>query len=649
MTKVVITFPDGKTKEFDKGVTGAEIARSIGRKLVEDALAIQVDGKLLDLYRKIDQDSKIKIVTFKDKEGVDIFRHSTAHVLAYAIQQLYPNAKNTIGPPVDEGFYYDFDDLDIKQDDLPKIEKKMEEIAQQGLTYERKELNLDEVKKIFSRNKYKIEMASEFQEVGQKLTVYTMGEDFIDLCRGPHTPNTKIIKAIKLTKLAGAYWRGDAKNKQLTRIYGVSFPTKKELEEFLKQQEEAAKRDHKKIGEQLDLYMISESIGKGLPLWLPKGEIIKKQIENYAVDTEDNAGYVRVSTPHLAKEELFVQSGHLPHYADSMYPSMVMDDGKYRLKAMNCPLHHVIYNHKKRSYRELPLRIAEYGTVYRNELSGALSGLLRVRMLSMNDAHIYCTKEQIRQEVQSCLEMIKKYYKIFGLENYYFRLSLWNPENGSKYIDEPENWIYAEEQLRKTLKELDIPFTEAKDEAAFYGPKIDIQFRTVTGREETMSTVQLDFAAKKRFKLEYADKNGEQNNEVFVIHRAPLSTHERFTAFIIEHYAGNFPLWLSPEQIRIVPVSDKFNEYAHMIAKKFKEHGFRMHVDERSEGVSKKIREAQLDKVNYAIVVGEKEQESKQLTIRTRDGKLHVLENEKFLKELLIERDEKLISSMLSK
>lgn len=570
--------------------------------------------------------------------NLEEIRHSCAHLLAAAVIKLWPDTKRTIGPPTEDGFYYDFDfSHPITEEDLPKIEKKMREILPTWKNFERNEVTKEQAKKEFADNPYKLELIDEFSSQGQKLTLYKSG-DYVDLCRGGHVNNPKEeLKNFKLLKLAGAYWRGDSKNKMLTRIYATAFSTKTELEQYLNQIEEAKKRDHKVLGEQLELYMIHELVGKGLPIWLPKGDTIKREIEKFAVETEEKYGYVRVSTPHLAKEELFMKSGHLPHYEKTMYPKMVMDDGTYYLKAMNCPIHHLIYNKGLRSYRELPLRIAEYGTVYRNELSGTLAGLLRVRMLSMNDAHIYCTKDQIASEIESLITMVSDYFKIFGLKDYYFRLSLWDSRNKEKYIDEPDNWKHAEEALRKILKKLNINFVEAKDEAAFYGPKIDIQYKAVTGREETMSTIQLDFAAKKRFELRYIDKNNTFNNEVFVIHRAPLSTHERFVAFLIEHYAGRFPLWLSPVQVAIVTVADKHKEYAKELYDELVNNKIRVELDDRSESIGKKVRDNMTKKINYLITVGDKEIESGKLAVRTRDNKVIETGKNEFIKKLLEE------------
>ena len=559
-----------------------------------------------------------------EKSQLDNLRHSCAHLLAKAVLELWPGSHNAIGPSIENGFYQDFDmgEVKISEEDLPKIEKKMREILPTWKQFTFTEVSLDEAVKLFKKNPYKIELAKEFAGEGKKLSTNNPG-DFLDLCKMGHCehPN-KDLKHFKLLSVAGAYWRGSEKNKMLTRIYGTCFPTKEELDKYLWQLEEAKKRDHRKLGKELELFFIDEVVGKGLVMWLPKGTIIRNLIEDLAKKMEEEAGYVRVVTPHIAKEELFITSGHLPYFKDSMYPPMVMDDGTYYLKAMNCPHHHRIFLHGIRSYRELPLRLAEYGTCYRNELSGTLSGLLRVRAMAMNDAHIYCRKDQIKEEFAAVLKLTINYFKLFGLKDYWFRLSKWDPKHSEKYINEPENWEYAEQVIREVMTEMKLPFKEVENEAAFYGPKVDVQFRSVVGKEESMSTIQLDFAAKKRFNLTYIDENGQPNNEVFVIHRAPLSVHERFLAFLIEQYAGKFPLWLSPVQVELLPVSDNQLEKAYEIEKEFKKKGIRAHVNSQQLTLGKKIRLAALQKVPYMGIIGQKEVEASELSlsVRTREG-----------------------------
>jgi threonyl-tRNA synthetase len=561
-----------------------------------------------------------------NNEKLSELRHSAAHLLAAAVLEIYPDTKNTIGPSTDEGFYYDFDfRTPISEIDFPQIEQKMREIVKKWNKFEKIDTSKDEALKQFEQNEYKKELILEIAGKDEKITLYKSG-DFVDLCRGGHANNPREhLKHFKLLSIAGAYWRGSEKNKMLTRIYGTAFFTKKELDEFLLQKEEAKKRDHRKLGKELDLFFIDDIVGKGLIMWLPKGTILRDQIESLAREKELQYGYKRVITPHIAKEELFLRSGHLPYYRDSMFPAMKMDDGDYYLKAMNCPHHHTIFNHKSHTYKDLPVRFAEYGTCYRNELSGTLAGLLRVRGMAMNDAHIYLRKDQIKEEFKAVISLTQEYFEIFGLKKYWFRLSKWDPEHTEKYINEPENWQYTEEILRQVLTELKVDFLEAMDEAAFYGPKVDVQFKSAIGREETMSTIQLDFAARKRFNLRYVDADGTEKNDVFVIHRAPLSVHERFLAFLIEHYAGAFPFWLSPVQAVVIPIAERHNEYANKINSQLIKSGIRSEVDTRSESMQKKIKLAQNQKINYMIIIGDKEIETNNLSVRSRSGQTNEL------------------------
>ncbi|MBP9699802.1 threonine--tRNA ligase [Candidatus Woesebacteria bacterium] len=564
-------------------------------------------------------------------------RHSCAHLLAAAVMELWPSTKRTIGPAIDSGFYFDFEfETPISESDFPAIEERMHVIAKTWKEFSRKEVSVDEAKKEYSDNAYKLELIEEFAEKGDVLSLYQSG-DYSDLCRGGHVDHPdEELHYFKLLSVAGAYWRGSEKNAMLTRIYGTCFPSQKELDAHLEMLEEAKKRDHRKIGKDQELFFIDEMVGKGLIMWLPNGTILRDQVEKLAKEHEELAGYVRVATPHIAKEELFLTSGHLPYYKDSMYPPMVMDDGTYYLKAMNCPHHHRIYQHKPRSYKELPLRFAEYGTCYRNELSGALAGLLRVRGMSMNDAHIYARKDQIKEEFANVLKLTMEYFKIFGLKDYWFRLSKWDPANTEKYIDEPENWELSQNVLREVLQELDVKFIEADDEAAFYGPKVDVQFKSAIGREETMSTIQLDFAAKKRFGLHYIDESGAESNEVFVIHRAPLSVHERFLAFMIEHFAGSFPLWLSPVQAVIIPISQEQQPYAQELLEKFKSAGIRIENWDEAESMQNRIRKAEQQRIPYMLVVGNKEAQAATVSVRAR-GNVNrgVWEVEKFIAQLV--------------
>jgi len=571
-----------------------------------------------------------------DEKQLETMRHSCAHLVAAAVLELYPEAKFGVGPTVENGFYYDINFPEpIGEEDLKKIEEKAKELAEKGVKFEKSEMSLEDAIKFFVEKgqKYKVELLKDLQSKGttkvkdeelkdfagtvDKATLYATGE-FVDLCRGPHLDSAKEIGAFKLTKLAGAYWRGKSENPQLQRIYGVCFAQQTELDEYLRMLEEAEKRDHRKIGAEQELFFFDDRVGKGLTLWLPNGTIIRNEVEKLAVDAERAAGYVRVRTPHLAKEEMYLASGHLPYYKDSMYPPMVMDDGTYYLKAMNCPHHHVIYNHNLHSYRDLPLRIAEYGECYRNELSGTLAGLLRVRCMAMNDAHIYCRKDQIKDEFKGVMELTMNYFKIFGLEDYWFRLSKWSPDHLDKYVNQPENWEYSENILREVLQEMKVKFVEADNEAAFYGPKVDVMFKSIVGREETMSTIQLDFVAKERFGLKYTDETGKENNEVFVIHRAPLSTHERFIAFLIEHYGGVWPVWLSPAQVVLAPVSTKHHEGAEKLAEEFAAADIRVEVDSADETVGNKVRKSVGKKVPYIVVVGDRELSGEPWTVRVR-------------------------------
>jgi threonyl-tRNA synthetase len=559
-------------------------------------------------------------------------RHTAEHVLHQAVKELYPQIQLAMGPATEEGFYFDFDHspegaepVKISEEDFQKIEKRMKAIIQRNLEMIRSEISPEEARELFADNPYKQEWVELAAERGEKISIYWTGKpaekgSMVDLCAGPHAEKTGAVKAFKLLSVAGAYWHGDEKNKMLTRIYGTAFFSQAELEKFVEMKEEAKRRDHRKLGKELELFFIDDMVGKGLVMWLPKGAIVKEQIENFAKEKEEAAGYQRVSTPHIAREELYLTSGHLPYYKDSMYPPMEMDDSTYYMKAMNCPHHHRIYLHKPRSYRELPLRLAEYGMCYRNELSGTLAGLLRVRALAMNDAHMYCRKDQIKSEFEAVIKLTQGYFDTFGLKDYWFRLSKWDPNHTEKYINQPENWEYAESVLREVLVSMGVPFVEAMDEAAFYGPKVDVQFKSVIGREETMSTIQLDFLARERFGLKYTDETGAENPDVFVIHRAPLSTHERFMAFLLEHYAGAFPTWLSPVQVKILPIADRHHEYAQMVAKTLKEQGIRVELDDRSERLSAKIRDAQLMKIPYMLVVGDTEAQDQTVAVRKREG-----------------------------
>ncbi len=633
---IKVKMSDGKVHTYEVGITAEDVISNIlGRK--HGAVAALVDGIEHDFSHVLKTDCSIEPILGASDAGLYILRHSCAHLLAQAVTEMFPDAKPTIGPPIEHGFYYDFHMEPISEDELPKIEKCMKKLAKQNLKIEREEHGNTKLRKMFSQNQFKAEIMDD--KIGHDVgsSAYRQG-NFVDLCRGPHVSSTSQLRWFKLTSTSQAYWRGDAKREPLTRIYGLCYATKEDLKKREKQIEEAALRDHKKIGKEMDLYMINELIGKGLPVWLPNGELLKSEIEKFAVETEKAYGYERVTTPVLGKQELFETSGHLPHYADSMYPPIEMDDGTYYLKAMNCPMHHLIYRNKKRSYRELPLRIAEYGTVYRNELSGTLTGLLRVRMLSMNDAHIYCTLDQVAQEFADNIRMVRDYYATFGFEDYKFRLSLWDSENTDKYIGLPENWEITQNHLRQILDDLEVPYEEGEGEAAFYGPKVDVQFTTLLGREESMATIQLDFAAKERFDLTFIDETGCENSNLFVIHRAPLSTHERFIAFLTEHWAGNFPTWLSPIQAQVITISEKQNEYGGKVAETLEKAGVRTKTDFSDNTIGKKIRVHRKMRPAYMLIIGEEESKKKTVAIRNRAGKQRndVALND-FVKEILEE------------
>lgn len=616
-----ISFPDGAVRQFESGISAIEIAKSISEGLARKILVAKVNDKVVDVTFPITTDSKLQLLTWDDAEGKNTFWHSSAHLMAEAIEDKYPGAKFWVGPALEKGFYYDVDlgDKKMTEEDLLAIEKKMNELAKQNNVYVRKEQAKADAIAYFQEkgDEYKLDLLQNLED--GSITFYTQG-NFTDLCRGPHIPSTGFIKAIKLTSIAGAFWKGDEKNKMLTRIYGITFPNQKELDEYLVLLEEAKKRDHRKLGKELSIFTTTEDVGQGLILWLPNGTVIIEELEKLAKETELAAGYKRVVTPHIAKENLYLTSGHLPYYAESMFPPMEMDGDKYYLRAMNCPHHHKVFDAEPKSYRDLPYRVAEYGTCYRYEQSGELFGLMRVRCLHMNDAHIYCTKDQFAQEFKAVNAMYLKYFKIFGIDKYVMRLSLHNPEKlGQKYVNEPELWKETEEMVRQVLIETGTPFIEVQDEAAFYGPKIDVQIYSVIGREFTLATNQVDFAQGRRFKLSFTNQNNEPEVPL-IIHRAPLGTHERFIGFLLEHYAGKFPVWLAPLQVKILPISDKFMDYAKEVQQQLFAKGVRVEIDDRNEKIGKKIRDTELLKVPYMLVIGEKEMAENKVSIR-RQGK----------------------------
>jgi threonyl-tRNA synthetase len=553
--------------------------------------------------------------------------------MAQAVLEMFPDGKITIGPPVENGFYYDFDlPRNLTPEDLEAIEKRMRQIVQGKHEFKKTVISAEEAKKIFADQPYKLELIEGlekggFDEYGEPLkekpeiSIY-QHDTFKDLCRGPHVENTKEIKqdAFKLMNVAGSYWRGDENNKMLQRIYGTAWENKEQLKEYLHQLEEAKKRDHRKLGRELEIFMFDDEIGPGLPLWLPNGGIMIEELEKLAKEMEEAAGYQRVRTPNLTKEDLFMRSGHLPYYAESMYPPMELEGVKYYVKPMNCPMHHKIFGSKMRSYRDLPIRLAEYGTCYRYEKSGELFGLMRVRSMQMNDAHIYCSEDQFEQEFMGVIDLYHKYFKLFGIEKYVMRLSLHGKTGlGKKYVDNERLWLKTEDMVRRAMDNGGVPYMEREDEAAFYGPKIDVQIWSAIGREFSLATNQVDFAVPERFDLKFTNKDG-QDEVPLCIHRAPLSTHERLVGFLLEHYAGNFPVWLSPEQVRVISITDNQNEYAEKIAKELRDNGIRAHADLSSQRMNAKIRQAQLMKLPYMIVVGDNEMKAGQVSLRVRDG-----------------------------
>tara|TARA_B100000029_G_scaffold84686_1_gene75337 strand:- start:7786 stop:9747 length:1962 start_codon:yes stop_codon:yes gene_type:complete len=637
---VKITLPDGTILEKPMGITGMEIAEEISKGLAKQSVLVELNGQLRDLSFPINEDSKIKILKKDADIALEVIRHDCAHVMAEAVQQLFPGTQVTIGPAIDHGFYYDFAFAQpFLSEDLIKIEKKMIEIIDKGLPFEREVWNRKDAIDYFNHEGevYKSEIIKDLPE-DEEISIYKQGE-WLDLCRGPHLPTTKHIgTSFKLMKVAGAYWRGDEKNEMLTRIYGTCWRNDKELNNYLNMLEEAEKRDHRKIGKEMKIFTFDEEIGPGLPLWLPNGSVIIEELEKLAKETEEKAGYDRVKTPHITKGSLYEKSGHLSHYKDSMFPAMDIDGNEYYLKPMNCPHHHKIYASLPRTYKELPIRLAEYGTCYRYEKSGQLFGLMRVRSMQMNDAHIYCSEAQFKEEFLAVCKMYLKYFEIFGIEKYEMRLSLHDPKKlGEKYVNEPELWIKTENLVRESLQDGELNFIEIPGEAAFYGPKIDVQVWSAIGREFTLATNQVDFAVPSKFGLTYVDSNNN-NQTPLCIHRAPLGTHERFIGFLIEHYAGNFPLWLAPIQMVIIPISDKFNDYAYSVYDELKNKNIRVQIDQRSEKMGAKIRTAELNRIPIMIIIGEQEVNNKTISVRRKHkGNLGSLDLQTFIESMQIE------------
>lgn len=612
-----ITFPDGAKKEFPEGITIDEIAAAISPSLRKKAIVGKFNDRLVDLKRPLYEDGKVEILTPEHQESLEVLRHSTAHLMAQAIKRLYGDVNLGVGPVIENGFYYDIDcEVPISVEDLPKIEKEMKKIVEENLEIRRHVVSREEAERLYREidDPLKIELLHDIPE-GEEVTIYEQGE-FFDLCRGPHVPSTGKLKVFKLLSVAGAYWRGDSKNKMLQRIYGTAFFKQSELDEHLKMLEEAKERDHRKLGKELKLFTFSQEVGQGLPIWLPKGATIRRTIERYIVDKEIRLGYHHVYTPHLASVELYKISGHWDHYREDMYPPMMMDDSEELvLRPMNCPHHMMIYKSELRSYRNLPYRVAELGTMHRYEMSGALAGLQRVRSMTLNDAHIFCRPDQIKEEFIKVVELIQEVYKDFQISDYYFRLSYRDPNDKEKYVDNDEMWEKAQSMLKEAMDDLGLEYVEAEGEAAFYGPKLDVQVKTALGKDETLSTIQLDFHLPERFNLTYIGEDGKEHRPV-VIHRGVVSTMERFVAFLIEEYKGAFPTWLAPVQVQIIPVSDAHLEYAKQVQAALQREKVRVEIDSRDEKLGYKIREAQIQKIPFMLVVGDKEVESNTVNIR---------------------------------
>lgn len=637
---IQITLPDGSLRSYPKGTTGQEIAESISAGLARVALSISVNDEIWDLSRTINEDAKIAINTWDSDDGKYTFWHSSAHLLAEAVQELYPQAKFGIGPPIETGFYYDIDfgDDQITQEDLTAIEKKFLELARSKSTFDRQEISKADAIKFYKEkgNEYKVDLIEGLDD--GDITFYTQG-NFTDLCRGPHIPNTGVVKAIKLTNLAGAYWRGDVNSKQLTRIYGVSFPKQKLLEEHLHRVEEAKRRDHRKLGKELGIYLIDQMVGSGLPIWLPNGTTLRRTLEAFLRDEQIKRGYKEVITPHIGSLELYRTSGHYPYYQDSQYDPIQVDDEEYMLKPMNCPHHHRIFSSERRSYRDLPLRLAEFGSVYRYEQSGELSGLSRVRGFTQDDAHIYCMHDQLKDEIKNTIELTQFVFTTFGMP-VDIRLSF-RDENDDKYGGSSEYWERAQKEIQEVADEMQLDYFVAPGEASFYGPKIDFIIRDAIGRKWQLGTVQVDYVMPERFDLTYIGSDNDKHRPV-IIHRAPFGSMERFTSILIEHFAGKFPLWLSPEQLRILPISDDQNELAHNYADEFKKIGVRLTIDERSEQIGAKIRDAETAKIPYMIIIGAKEMENGTVSVRKhRKGDIGTFNFSDFLTRINNEISEK--------
>ena len=637
MEKIKIKFPDSSIKELDKGISGLQVAQSISSRLADDALAVEVNGEVKDLNSKLIEDCSIKILSFNEEKGKEVYWHSSSHLMAHAIKSIYPEAKFGVGPAIENGFYYDFDiNTKLGENDLNIIENKMMEIAKYDNKFERVELSKQNAIDLFSekQDQYKLEILSELNENGEIISIYKEG-DFTDLCTGPHVPSAGKIKYVKLLSVSGSYWRGDEKNKQLQRIYGITFPKKKMLDEYIQKLEEAKKRDHRKLGKELEIFLITNSVGSGLPIWLPKGTILRETLENYLREEQRKRGYEPVITPHIGNINLYKTSGHYPYYKDSQFPPLQLEDGKeeYLLKPMNCPHHFQIYSSKPRSYRDLPIRYTEFGTVYRYEQSGELNGLTRVRCFAVDDSHIFVRQDQLLDEVCNVIDLIQLVFKQMGFEEVLTQLSF-RDDNAEKYGGDVKLWERAQEELKEAADKMKLNYIVAEGEAAFYGPKIDFMVKDALGRKWQLGTVQVDYVMPERFDLEYTGSDGQKHRPV-VIHRAPFGSMERFIGILIEHYAGEFPLWLAPTQVVIIPVSQNFMEYSVQVFDKLKKNNIRVELDERNEKVGYKIRDWEMKKIPYMLIIGEKEVSSGKISVRQhKKGDLGSFELEKFINNI---------------
>ena len=643
---IVITLPDGSEREYEAGTTGREIAESIGPGLARDALAIKVNGQVRDLDDPIEDDAEIAILTWDDPEGKATFWHSSAHLMAEALQELYPNVKFTIGPPIEQGFYYDVDPNghQISSDDFEKIEAKMKELAERDVSFTCRPVSKEEALDYYDEvgNAYKKELIEELED--GDITFYEQGE-FVDLCRGPHIPSTGRIKYPKLLSVAGAYWRGDENREQLTRIYGITFPKKKELEEYLERRRLAKERDHRKIGKELGLFTFNaEKVGPGLPIWLPKGAILRETLINFLKDEQLKRGYQPVVTPHIGRLDLYRTSGHYPYYKESQFPPILLEeegdeeDG-YLLKPMNCPHHAMVYKESMHSYRDLPIRLAEFGTVYRYEQSGELGGLLRVRGFTQDDAHVFCTPAQVKGEFKNAIDLTLKVLHAMGYDDYTAQISLRDPDSKDKYVGDDAKWEQAAQAIREATAEMGLDAIEVEGEAAFYGPKLDFMVKDALGREWQLGTVQADYNLPERFELEYVDENDERQRPV-MLHRAPYGSMERFIGVLIEHTGGNFPTWLAPVQVQVIPVSDDFNDYARKVQAQLRQHDIRAEIDTSDETVGYKIRQAETQKVPYMLVVGGREEEAGTVAVREHgEGQQDVVPVDTFIERIQAEVD----------